>query len=76
MKDNKVKIVEVGPRDGLQSEPVILSTETKLEFINRAIDAGIRRMEVTSFVHPKRVPQMADAEDVIRGLPDRDDFTV
>jgi hydroxymethylglutaryl-CoA lyase len=45
----------------------------KLEFIRRAIDAGIRRMEVTSFVHPKRVPQMADAEDVIRGLPDRDD---
>ncbi|MEE8156990.1 MAG: hydroxymethylglutaryl-CoA lyase, partial [Gammaproteobacteria bacterium] len=51
----------------------ILSTSVKLEFIRRAIDAGIRRMEVTSFVHPKRVPQMADAEDVIRGLPDRDD---
>jgi hydroxymethylglutaryl-CoA lyase len=59
----------------LQSEPEILSTETKLELINRAIDAGIRRMEVTSFVHPKRVPQMADAEDVIRGLPGMDDFT-
>lgn len=59
----------------MQSEPEILSTETKLEFINRAIAAGIRRMEVTSFVHPKRVPQMADAEDVIRGLPQRDDFT-
>jgi hydroxymethylglutaryl-CoA lyase len=70
-----VSIIEVGPRDGLQSEPKILSTKIKLEFINRAIDAGIRRMEVTSFVHPKRVPQMADAEDVIRGLPDRDDFT-
>lgn len=75
MGSKTVSIIEVGPRDGLQSEPVILSTETKLEFINRAIDAGIRRMEVTSFVHPKRVPQMADAEDVIRGLPDRDDFT-
>lgn len=59
----------------MQSEPEILSTETKLELINRAIDAGIRRMEVTSFVHPKRVPQMADAEDVIRGLPGMDDFT-
>ncbi len=69
----KVSIVEVGPRDGLQSEPEILSTDAKIEFIRRAIDAGIRRMEVTSFVHPKRVPQMADAEDVIRGLPDRDD---
>lgn len=64
-----VAIIEVGPRDGLQSEPEILSTATKIEFIRRAIDAGIRRMEVTSFVHPKRVPQMADAEDVIRGLP-------
>jgi hydroxymethylglutaryl-CoA lyase len=72
---NRVSIIEVGPRDGLQSEPEILSTESKLEFIGRAIDAGIRRMEVTSFVHPKRVPQMADAEDVIRGLPKRDDFT-
>jgi hydroxymethylglutaryl-CoA lyase len=71
----RVSIIEVGPRDGLQSEPEILSTETKLDFINRAIDAGIRRMEVTSFVHPKRVPQMADAEDVIRGLSQRDDFT-
>jgi hydroxymethylglutaryl-CoA lyase len=71
---NAVSIIEVGPRDGLQSEPEILSTSVKLEFIRRAIDAGIRRMEVTSFVHPKRVPQMADAEDIIRGLPDRDDL--
>jgi hydroxymethylglutaryl-CoA lyase len=70
----KISIIEVGPRDGLQSEPTLLSTETKLEFINRAIDAGIRRMEVTSFVHPKRVPQMADAEAVVKGLGKRDDF--
>jgi hydroxymethylglutaryl-CoA lyase len=69
----QVSIIEVGPRDGLQSEPEILSTDTKIEFVTQAIDAGIRRMEVTSFVHPKRVPQMADAEDVIRGLPQRDD---
>lgn len=75
MGSKRVSIIEVGPRDGLQSEPEILSTATKLEFIGRAIDAGIRRMEVTSFVHPKRVPQMADAEDVIRGLPERHDFT-
>lgn len=74
MASKQISIIEVGPRDGLQSEPEILSTETKLEYINKAIDAGIRRMEVTSFVHPKRVPQMADAEDVVRGLPDRDDF--
>ena len=70
-----INLIEVGPRDGLQSEPEILETEVKLEFIRRAIDAGIRRMEVTSFVHPKRVPQMADAEALIAGLPDRDDVT-
>jgi hydroxymethylglutaryl-CoA lyase len=69
----QVSIIEVGPRDGLQSEPEILSTDTKIEFVTKAIDAGIRRMEVTSFVHPKRVPQMADAEDVMRGLPQCDD---
>ena len=68
-----ISIIEVGPRDGLQSEPEILTTATKIEFVKRAIDAGIRRTEVTSFVHPKRVPQMADAEAVIRGLPQRDD---
>jgi len=75
LSGKKVSIIEVGPRDGLQSEPEILNTETKVEFISRAIDAGIRRMEVTSFVHPKRVPQMADAEAVIAALPKRDDVT-
>jgi len=69
-----VSIIEVGPRDGLQSEPEILSTEAKIQFIERAIDAGIRAIEVTSFVHPKRVPQMADAEAVIAGLPKRPDM--
>ena len=73
--ERHVSIIEVGPRDGLQSEPEILSTEVKLEYIRKAIDAGIRRLEVTSFVHPKRVPQMADAEAVIAGLPKRDDVT-
>jgi len=70
-----VSIIEVGPRDGLQSEPEVLPTATKIEFIRRAVDAGIRRLEVTSFVHPKRVPQMADAEEVIRGLPRIDGVT-
>lgn len=69
----RISLIEVGPRDGLQSEPEILSTAAKLEFIRRAINAGIRALEVTSFVHPKRVPQMADAEAVIAGLPKRDD---
>jgi hydroxymethylglutaryl-CoA lyase len=64
-----VSLVEVGPRDGLQSEPKIMPTEEKVEFIKRAIDAGIRRIEVASFVNPKRVPQMADAEAVLAQLP-------
>jgi len=72
---NKIKIVEVGPRDGLQSEPEILSTESKVAFIEKAIDAGIRRVEVASFVHPKLVPQMADAEALIERLPQRDDVS-
>jgi hydroxymethylglutaryl-CoA lyase len=70
-----VTIVEVGPRDGLQSEPEILPTATKAAFIEKAIDAGIRRLEVASFVHPKRVPQMADAEALIERLPRRDDVS-
>ena len=69
----RVSIVEVGPRDGLQAEKV-LSTEVKLDFIRRAVEAGIRKVEAVSFVHPKRVPQMADAEAVVRGLPRGDDL--
>ena len=69
----RVSIIEVGPRDGLQSEPEVLPTEAKIEFIRRAIDAGVRALEVTRFVHPKRVPQMADAEAVISQLPKRAD---
>lgn len=64
-----IEIVDVGPRDGLQSEPEILSTATKLELIQRLVSAGLRRIEVASFVNPKRVPQMADAEAVMAGLP-------
>lgn len=64
-----VEIVEVSPRDGIQNEAVILSTGAKLGLIGRALDAGLRRMEVTSFVNPKRVPQMADAAEVAAGLP-------
>ena len=70
-----VQIVEVGPRDGLQNESTLLPCATKVEFINRAIAAGIRRIEVASFVNPKRVPQMADAEDVLAALPRRDDVS-
>ena len=72
---SKISILEVGPRDGLQSEPEILPTEVKKEFITRTIDAGIKQIEVTSFVHPKKVPQMADAEKLVESLPENDDVT-
>ncbi len=63
-----IEVVEVGPRDGLQAEPEIVSTADKAQFVRRSLAAGIRRLEVTSFVHPKRVPQMADAEDLLACL--------
>jgi hydroxymethylglutaryl-CoA lyase len=63
-----VDVVEVGPRDGLQSEPQAVPTTAKIEFIQRALAAGVRRVEVTSFVNPKKVPQMADAEEILRAL--------
>lgn len=69
----QIDIVEVGPRDGLQSEPEVLPTAAKLELIQRLIDAGVRRIEVAGFVNPKRVPQMADAEAVLAALPRRAD---
>ncbi|MSQ68135.1 MAG: hydroxymethylglutaryl-CoA lyase [Gammaproteobacteria bacterium] len=68
---NTFEIVEVGPRDGLQSQPKLLDVPTKIEFITRLIDAGHTRLEVASFVNPKRVPQMADADELVRGLPRR-----
>lgn len=63
-----VEIVEVGPRDGLQNEQTLVSTADKVELARRAIRAGVKRLEVTSFVNPKRVPQMADAEEVVKLL--------
>jgi len=66
----QVTILEVSPRDGLQNESVVFSTAQKLELIGRAIAAGARRIEVASFVHPGKVPRMADAEAVVAGLPD------
>jgi hydroxymethylglutaryl-CoA lyase len=76
--ERAVEIVEVAPRDGLQAEDVVVDTATKLALIERAVAAGVRRIEVCSFVNPKRVPQMADAEAVLAGLPGgpaRDDVT-
>lgn len=71
-----VTLVEVGPRDGLQSEAKIIPTPVKIEFIKRSIEAGVRALEVTSFVHPKKVPQMADAEAVLEGLAKHDDINL
>jgi hydroxymethylglutaryl-CoA lyase len=70
MSSKHVEIVEVGPRDGLQSESRVLPTELKVEFIRRLAAAGLGRIEVASFVNPKRVPQMADAEAVLAALAD------
>lgn len=60
----KVRIVEVGPRDGLQNEKTIISTEDKVEFIKRLKEAGHQSIEVASFVRPDRIPQMGDAKEI------------
>ncbi|WUN35910.1 hydroxymethylglutaryl-CoA lyase [Kitasatospora sp. NBC_00315] len=70
----EVRIHEVGPRDGLQNESALVPVEVKAEFIGRLAAAGLRTVETTSFVHPKWVPQLADAEELVprlAGLPDR-----
>ncbi len=64
----RVRIVEVGPRDGLQNEKQVVSTATKLELIERLAQAGLRDIEVASFVSPKWVPQMADHAEIMSGL--------
>src|SRR5579864_6622743 len=63
-----VRIVEVGPRDGLQNEAKTVATEKKAEFIRLLAAAGLKDIEVASFVHPKWVPQLADAAELIRLL--------
>uniref|UniRef100_A0A1L8E0J2 hydroxymethylglutaryl-CoA lyase n=1 Tax=Nyssomyia neivai TaxID=330878 RepID=A0A1L8E0J2_9DIPT len=63
-----VRIVEVGPRDGLQNEPKILPATTKIELINQLSETGLQTIEATSFVSPKWVPQMADNMEVLRGI--------
>ena len=67
-KMKKIHIVEVGPRDGLQSIPSIISTEKKIEYINRLTSAGLPEIEVTSFVSSKWVPQLADSIDVSNSI--------
>lgn len=70
MMQRSISIVEVGARDGLQNEPGVFATDNKVALISRVLAAGVRRLEVASFVHPKRVPQMADAEAVAAALPE------
>lgn len=70
---DEAEILEVSPRDGLQNEATLVSTADKLALIARAQSFGARRIEIGSFVNPKRVPQMADTEEVVAGLPPRNE---
>jgi len=63
-----IELLEVGPRDGLQMESTVVATDVKVELIERLLRAGLKRIEVTSFVNPKKVPQMADAEELLSRL--------
>ncbi|GHD43629.1 hydroxymethylglutaryl-CoA lyase [Thalassobaculum fulvum] len=63
-----VEVTEVGPRDGIQADPTFVPTARKIDWINRLIDAGVRRIEATSFVSPRAVPQLADAAEVMKGV--------
>lgn len=69
---NRVTLFEVGPRDGLQNEKEIIDTSLKIELIERLVSTGIRRIEATSFVNPKWIPQLADAVDVLNGIQRKD----
>lgn len=71
----RIELCEVGPRDGFQFEDTPIPTERKLSVIDRLVQAGLRRIQVTSFVHPKWVPQMADAEEVVAQLPEHEHVT-
>ena len=66
--DRRVRIYEVGPRDGLQNESTPIPTDAKLRFIELLVDAGLRQIEATSFVSPKAIPQLADADDLMARL--------
>lgn len=66
-----VTLIEVGPRDGFQQEKKFIPTELKVEIISGLVDAGFREIQVTAFVHPKRIPQLADAEALVAALPAR-----
>jgi hydroxymethylglutaryl-CoA lyase len=73
MADDSVRIYEVGPRDGLQNEPDAVPTEAKRGLIARLVSAGLRHIEVTSFVSPRWIPQLADADALVPQLPRQDE---
>lgn len=68
-----IRLIEVGPRDGLQIEPKILTADEKVRLINMILDSGFKELEVGAFVHPKAVPSMANSEEVVKRLPERKD---
>ncbi|MFZ0242963.1 MAG: hydroxymethylglutaryl-CoA lyase [Desulfobacterales bacterium] len=70
---DEVTLIEVGPRDGFQFEDRVVPTSLKLEVIGGLVAAGLKQIQVASFVHPRRVPQMADAESLLKALPFRED---
>lgn len=72
---SEIKIVEVGPRDGLQNEKIQIPTDIKLDYILKLLEAGVTSLEVTSFVNPKAIPQMADAKELFTELDARVDLT-
>ena len=74
-RPTKVELTEVGPRDGLQAEPNFVETQTKIQLINKLIDAGVPRIEFSSFVSPRAVPQLTDVVEVFEGI-DRTRSTV
>ncbi|MEL6544693.1 MAG: hydroxymethylglutaryl-CoA lyase, partial [Myxococcota bacterium] len=63
-----IRVIEVGPRDGLQNEPSTIPTEAKVEFVNRLGRTGVDEIEVSAFVSPKRVPQLSDAGQVFAAI--------
>ncbi len=67
----EVRVYEVGPRDGLQSEAAVVPTEGKLRFLSMLADAGLREIEATSLVRPDAIPQLADADELLAGLERR-----
>jgi hydroxymethylglutaryl-CoA lyase len=71
----KIQIVEVGPRDGLQNEKEMVSTSAKIQLIDKLAAAGLKRVEATSFVNPRWIPQLADAEDVLKGIKRQNEVT-